>query len=89
MTSNIGAQHIQKMEKLGFSSADDDKNQYEDTKGKVLDNLNDFFRPEFLNRLDEIIMFNILSPAAIKKIVKMQINIVPVYPRMEMRRKKP
>lgn len=76
LTSNIGAEHIQKMQKLGFSSQEDDKNQYENTKGKVLDNLNSFFRPEFLNRLDEIIIFNILSPAAIKKIVKMQINIV-------------
>jgi len=76
LTSNIGAEHIQKMEKLGFSSADDEINQYENTKSKVLEGLQDYFRPEFLNRLDEVIMFNILSPAAIKKIVKMQIDIV-------------
>jgi len=76
LTSNIGAEYISKMEKLGFSTEDDEKNQYEDTKLKVLDRLKEYFRPEFLNRLDETIIFNILSPKAIKKIVKLQIKIV-------------
>ena len=76
LTSNIGAQYISKMEKLGFSTAEDDVNQYEDTKLKVLDSLKEYFRPEFLNRLDETIIFNILSPKAIKKIVQLQIDIV-------------
>lgn len=76
LTSNIGAEYISKMEKLGFSTEEDEKNQYEDTKLKVLDSLKEYFRPEFLNRLDETIIFNILSPKAIKKIVKLQIDIV-------------
>lgn len=76
LTSNIGSEHIQKMESLGFSSDADEKNQYENTKGKVLENLKNYFRPEFLNRLDETIIFNILSPEAIQTIVKMQIDIV-------------
>ena len=47
--------------------------QYEVAKEKVTDRLKDFFRPEFLNRLDEIILFNILSPEALRKIVDMQV----------------
>jgi ATP-dependent Clp protease ATP-binding subunit ClpB len=41
-----------------------------------MNSLKDFFRPEFINRLDEIILFNILSPEAMKDIVKMQVEIV-------------
>ena len=78
MTSNIGAEHIDKMSSLGFGSgllvSHDDK--YEQVKGKVMDALKDFFRPEFLNRLDEIVLFNILTPAAIQDIVRMQVEIV-------------
>lgn len=76
LTSNIGAEHIQKMEKLGFTSEEDDKNVYEDMKVKVQDRLRDYFRPEFLNRLDEIIVFNILSPKALKSIVLNQMQLV-------------
>ena len=76
LTSNIGAEFIQKMERIGFSAETNEKNLYEDTKGKVMERLKDYFRPEFLNRLDEIIMFNILSPEAVREIVNMQISIV-------------
>ncbi|PIR85095.1 type VI secretion system ATPase TssH [Candidatus Kaiserbacteria bacterium CG10_big_fil_rev_8_21_14_0_10_45_20] len=77
LTSNIGAEFIDKMSTFGFSSVEgDDSSQYEIVKGKVTERLKDFFRPEFLNRLDEIILFNILSPDAIKEIVKMQVEIV-------------
>lgn len=76
LTSNIGAEFIQKMEKIGFVTIEEDKNQYEDAKDKVLDSLKDYFRPEFLNRLDEIIVFNILSLEAVKKIVGIQVNMV-------------
>ena len=77
LTSNIGAQYIDRMEKFGFSnSGDTDDAQYDDAKDKVLRELKDYFRPEFLNRLDEQIVFDILSPKAIKKIVKIQVDIV-------------
>jgi ATP-dependent Clp protease ATP-binding subunit ClpB len=77
LTSNIGAEHIDNMAQLGFgSNSDDVAGQYEVAKGKVMDNLKDYFRPEFLNRLDEIILFNILSTEAVKKIVSLQIDIV-------------
>lgn len=76
LTSNIGAEYIAKMEQIGFTTDAEEKNQYENTKVRVMDRLKDYFRPEFLNRLDEMIIFNILSPEAIKEIVSLQIDIV-------------
>ncbi|MBX4209569.1 AAA family ATPase, partial [Candidatus Parcubacteria bacterium] len=73
LTSNIGAQYIDKMEKIGFASDSSEKRKYEDVKGKVVESLKDYFRPEFLNRLDSIILFDVLSTEAIKDIVKIQI----------------
>ncbi len=78
LTSNIGSEHIDKMANIGFATekSDDKDVQYEDAKDKVMGSLKDYFRPEFLNRLDEIILFNILTPEAIKDIVKIQVKIV-------------
>lgn len=76
LTSNIGAEFIAKMQQIGFSTDAQEKHQFEDTKVKVFEKLKDYFRPEFLNRLDEIIMFNILSPQAVKRIVELQVDIV-------------
>ena len=76
LTSNIGAEHIDKMEKIGFASGETRESQYEESKIKVEKALKDHFRPEFLNRLDDIIIFDILSESAIKKIVEIQINEV-------------
>ena len=78
MTSNIGAQFIEKMEKIGFSSINDnsEKQNYDDVKNKVMSSLKDYFRPEFLNRIDDIILFDILSKESIEKIVKIQVEIV-------------
>ncbi len=77
MTSNIGSEHIEHMTKIGFDSeADNDEVQYSNTKEKVNTALKNRFRPEFLNRLDEIILFNILTPEAIKEIVKIQTAII-------------
>lgn len=78
MTSNIGADHIDKMSSMGFGGAGkiSEGDRYEQVKGKVMDSLKDFFRPEFLNRLDEIVLFNILSTEAIEKIVRLQVELV-------------
>jgi len=77
LTSNIGAQYIDKMERLGFSSSDKKENEdYADAKTKVLAALKDYFRPEFLNRLDDMIVFDILTREAIKEIVKIQVGLV-------------
>lgn len=75
LTSNIGSEHIDKMESIGFSDSNT-KQDYTEAKSKVMASLKDHFRPEFLNRLDEIIMFDILTPEAIKKIVEIQIDII-------------
>ncbi len=76
LTSNIGAQYIDRMSRMGFSLDTTEAGDYDHAKGKVMDSLKDFFRPEFLNRLDEIIMFNILSPEVVREIAKLQIDIV-------------
>ena len=76
LTSNIGAEHIDRMTRFGFSVGNNDMAQYEQAKERVMGSLKDYFRPEFLNRLDEIILFNILAPEAIRNIVMMQIDIV-------------
>jgi ATP-dependent Clp protease ATP-binding subunit ClpB len=77
MTSNIGAQYIDKMEQLGFSTrGSGDERNYEMAKEKVEQSLKEHFRPEFLNRIDEIIIFNILSPDAVKDIVGIQVKEV-------------
>ncbi|MEO5366317.1 MAG: AAA family ATPase [Magnetococcus sp. WYHC-3] len=76
LTSNIGAEYIDKMEQLGFSSDKSEKQQYALTKDRVQKALKDYFRPEFLNRLDDIVIFDILTEEAIKKIVGIQIDEV-------------
>ena len=76
LTSNIGAQYIDKMQKIGFVSGNNEKAGYEDAKARVLDALKDHFRPEFMNRLDDIVVFDILSREAIAEIVKIQVEIV-------------
>jgi ATP-dependent Clp protease ATP-binding subunit ClpB len=78
MTSNIGAEHIDRMSSLGFGSgaSTTESEKYEQAKGKVMDALKDYFRPEFLNRLDDIILFNILAPEAVRDIVQMQVKLV-------------
>ena len=75
LTSNIGSEYIEKMESIGFSNKTEEED-YKNTKDKLLASLKDHFRPEFLNRLDEIIAFDILSKDAIKQIVNIRINIV-------------
>ncbi|OGG44856.1 ATP-dependent chaperone ClpB [Candidatus Kaiserbacteria bacterium RIFCSPHIGHO2_01_FULL_50_13] len=78
MTSNIGAEHIDRMSSLGFGSgaSTTDGERYTQAKEKVTGSLKEYFRPEFLNRLDEIVLFNILSPEAVLDIVRMQVDIV-------------
>jgi ATP-dependent Clp protease ATP-binding subunit ClpB len=76
MTSNIGAQFIEKMERIGFAEKKADVQNYDEAKTKVLESVKDNFRPEFLNRLDDTIVFNILSPEAVLKIVDIQVEQV-------------
>lgn len=76
MTSNIGAQYIDKMQKIGFTASKNDVENYNDTKEKVHEALKEHFRPEFLNRLDEIVIFDILNQESIKNIVSIELDKV-------------
>lgn len=76
MTSNIGAQYIDRMQSIGFASSDSDKESYDGMKEKVMEALKDSFKPEFLNRIDEIILFDVLGPDAIRKIVDVEVQKV-------------
>ncbi len=76
MTSNLGAQFIDKMEQIGFATSGGKATEYNLVKEKIMTSLKDFFRPEFMNRIDDIIIFDILSHEAIRKIVDIQISQV-------------
>src|SRR2546423_14134906 len=70
MTSNIGASEIARNTPLGFSVGDEDHGMtYDDMKNRVMGELKKVFRPEFLNRIDEVIVFHKLQKAEIKQIV--------------------
>jgi ATP-dependent Clp protease ATP-binding subunit ClpC len=69
MTSNIGAASISKNQSLGFSIGDDSGLSYEDMKDRVMSELKKIFRPELLNRIDEVIVFHKLTKEEIKTIV--------------------
>ena len=75
LTSNLGSNLIQKMESFGFSNKEASE-EYDLTKDKVMGALRDFFKPEFLNRLDDVIVFDILSEKAIRQIVDLKIKII-------------
>ena len=69
MTSNAGAAAIQEPKKLGFLAGDDEKQNYQRMKGNVMEEVKRVFKPEFLNRIDEIIVFHSLNKEEIAKIV--------------------
>jgi ATP-dependent Clp protease ATP-binding subunit ClpC len=69
MTSNLGTRDIQKGMSVGFASNVDQGGDYERMKGKVEEELKKSFRPEFLNRIDEVIVFHSLSTGDVKQIV--------------------
>jgi ATP-dependent Clp protease ATP-binding subunit ClpB len=75
MTSNIGSEHIAKMGSLGFLGQTDESER-KSLKEKVMEALKEEFRPEFLNRIDEIIIFNYLGRPEIKKIVDLELKKV-------------
>ena len=74
MTTNLGTRDISKTLGLGFSAADDDLGNYERMKGKVADELKSHFRPEFLNRIDDVIVFHQLNKEQIIQIVDLMID---------------
>jgi len=76
LTSNVGVNLIQKETKMGFVTVEDQAATYERMKEKVIGELHRTFRPEFLNRLDEIIVFHALTGAHIRQIVELMLQDV-------------
>ncbi len=75
LTSNIGSEFMDRLAHIGFGSTEaTDASRYEETKERVMGALKDHFRPEFLNRLDDIVMFDVLSKEALAGIVERQVE---------------
>ncbi|MEX0910207.1 MAG: AAA family ATPase, partial [Candidatus Paceibacterota bacterium] len=74
LTSNIGSQFINKLQKIGFGESEE--SQFEEVKEKIIESLKNHFKPEFLNRLDDTIIFEPLSADTIKDIVQIQLDLV-------------
>jgi len=72
MTSNVGSDYINKMSSIGFNTKEEIAER-DSMKDKITDSLKDQFRPEFLNRIDEIVIFNYLKKEEIKKIVELEL----------------
>ncbi|TAL50133.1 ATP-dependent chaperone ClpB [Patescibacteria group bacterium] len=80
MTSNIGSEYIlnagQTKSAMGFEDGEMVQSQEDETRGRVMSMLKDHFRPEFLNRIDDTIVFHSLKEEEIEKIVELQLAIV-------------
>ncbi len=82
LTSNIGTEISDTMNKIGFEKEQktkkvkSDKEKYQEVKNKAIENLKNYFKPEFLNRLDEIVVFEALSEKTLEKIVKLELDVV-------------
>jgi len=74
MTSNLGAKEIQKNNPFGFQVNESEDLSYQDIKNKVMGELKETFRPEFLNRIDEVVVFHKLTKEEIYKIIDLMID---------------
>ena len=76
MTSNTGAGVIMKPKHLGFTSQTDEQADYEKMQGNVMEEVKRAFKPEFLNRIDETIVFRSLNKDTLRQIAKIQLDII-------------
>ena len=76
MTSNAGAENIISPKRLGFASVSDEKENYTFMKGRVMDEVKRLFKPEFLNRIDDIIVFHQLNKEHMKEIVSIMLKAI-------------
>ena len=75
MTSNVGSELIASRDTLGFTGADEGSEEsYQDMKGRVISEVRKVFRPEFLNRLDDIIVFHELNRDQVKRIAELMVE---------------
>lgn len=84
MTSNAGAQNIVSPKRLGFTSVVDEKEDYKRMKEGVMDEVKRIFRPEFINRIDEIIVFHSLTRDNIKEIVGIMVKNIAKRSKSQM-----
>ena len=76
MTSNAGAENIISPKRLGFMSVDDAKENYKFMKGRVMEEVKRLFKPEFINRVDEMIVFHPLNKENMKDIASIMLKII-------------
>ena len=76
MTSNVGASSIVTPKKLGFTTRNDEQADYEKMSNSVMEEVKRSFKPEFLNRIDETIVFHSLTKETLRQIAKMQLELV-------------
>ncbi len=74
MTSNVGANLIRRETAVGFRPARDEQSSFEDMKAKIMDEVKRTFRPEFLNRIDEVIVFHALGREHLQRIVGLMLD---------------
>ena len=86
MTSNAGASRIMEPKRLGFGAVEDEKADYETMKSNVMEELKHMFKPEFLNRIDDIIVFHALNKDDIGKIIDIMLKEIGkrVYEQMRI-----
>ena len=86
MTSNAGASRIMEPKKLGFGAVEDEKADYETMKSNVMEELKNMFKPEFLNRIDDIIVFHALSKDDIGQIIGIMLKEIQgrIYEQMSI-----
>lgn len=84
MTSNAGAQNIISPKLLGFTSVVDEKGDYKKMKDSVMDEVKRIFKPEFINRIDEIIVFHALTKENIKSIVSIMLKSITKRAQQQM-----
>ena len=74
MTSNVGAQSIKRQTSLGFSAMNEDEADFDGMKDKIMDEAKRHFKPEFLNRLDDLVVFKMLEKESLSAIVDLEID---------------
>lgn len=84
MTSNAGAENIISPKRLGFASSDDAKERYKFMKDRVMEEVKRLFKPEFLNRIDEIMVFHQLNMDHMKEIVDIMLRSIIKRTKVQM-----
>ncbi|MEY3395864.1 MAG: hypothetical protein RL346_2101 [Verrucomicrobiota bacterium] len=74
MTSNVGASTIKRQTSLGFGAMNADESDFEGMKEKILEESKRYFKPEFLNRLDDLVVFHMLEKADLNQIVDLEVS---------------